>query len=574
MKIINIKLLHSCMRILYLMFRVVSFCLYLMLSYKSSILEATMNIFNYASITLLLEIDLSPNSILFISVVRLITSVVIVFSLSYITAHFHSLTFYTLLNLFVISMLFVISFKNLFVVMLGWDGLGVISFFLILNYHSPYRIFSAWFTILINRLGDRFLILSLTLIFYLDNLSSTFLIRSFLLPISLKSLLLIGFITKRAIFPFSPWLPIAIRAPTPISSLVHSSTLVTAGLYLIIRIESLIFSNINLCVLIIWLCIFTTLYAGLSALVETDLKKLVALSTLSHLGFIGISLSRGMLNLAYFHLLAHALFKRLIFISVGDWILSGHHYQDSRSLSGGYSLTPYSSLVTITSILRLMGIPFMVGFYSKDYILESLFYSSYSLVYILIVYFNVFLTFIYTLRVLGYVSLSLNQSSPLLMLSHSRLIHYVIMSFLSVVSIFFPLIYSVGFDLKAIVIVPLFQTLPPLLLVVSFILYYINLYKYELSLNSSMWYKYAHFSFRYIVNMGVLYSSIMSLVSFKLNCLRNKTIELGLLSSISQLFIEEVGTSVSNSVLKIVRVILPITILLVLILMIWVLTVG
>jgi NADH:ubiquinone oxidoreductase subunit 5 (subunit L)/multisubunit Na+/H+ antiporter MnhA subunit len=133
-----------------------------------------------------------------------------------------------------------------------------------------------------------------------------------------------------------------------------------------------------------------------------------------------------------------------------------------------------------------MGIPFMVGFYSKDYILESLFYSSYSLVYILIVYFNVFLTFIYTLRVLGYVSLSLNQSSPLLMLSHSRLIHYVIMSFLSVVSIFFPLIYSVGFDLKAIVIVPLFQTLPPLLLVVSFILYYINLYKYELRLNSSM----------------------------------------------------------------------------------------
>jgi hypothetical protein len=128
----------------------------------------------------------------------------------------------------------------------------------------------------------------------------------------------------------------------------------------------------------------------------------------------------------------------------------------------------------------------MVGFYSKDYILESLFYSSYSLVYILIVYFNVFLTFIYTLRVLGYVSLSLNQSSPLLVLSHSRLIHYVIMSFLSVVSIFFPLIYSVGFDLKAIVIIPLFQTLPPLLLVVSFILYYINLYKYELSLNSSM----------------------------------------------------------------------------------------
>ncbi len=124
--------------------------------------------------------------------------------------------------------------------------------------------------------------------------------------------------TKSAIFPFSPWLPVAIRAPTPISALVHSSTLVTAGLYLMIRLESLIFISYDISLLILTLSVFTSFYAGVSSIYESDLKKLVALSTLSHLGFIGMALAIGSTSLAFFHLLVHALFKSLLFMGVGD----------------------------------------------------------------------------------------------------------------------------------------------------------------------------------------------------------------------------------------------------------------
>jgi len=126
-------------------------------------------------------------------------------------------------------------------VILGWDGLGVISFFLILYYQSPYSIFSAWFTILINRLGDCFLIITIVYLIF-DNQVSLTINGSRYSSNILVITIILGLITKRALFPFSPWLPVAIRAPTPISSLVHSSTLVTAGLYLIIRMEVLLIS--------------------------------------------------------------------------------------------------------------------------------------------------------------------------------------------------------------------------------------------------------------------------------------------------------------------------------------------
>ena len=136
---------------------------------------------------------------------------------------------------------------------------------------------------------------------------------------SLLSLLLcLGLMTKRAIFPFSPWLPVAMRAPTPISALVHSSTLVTSGLYLLIQFEGLLFSQPSLSLLFLVASLFTRLYAGVRSIFESDLKKLVALSTLSHLGFIGMALASGSPNLAFFHLLVHALFKSLLFMGVGD----------------------------------------------------------------------------------------------------------------------------------------------------------------------------------------------------------------------------------------------------------------
>lgn len=185
-------------------------------------------------------------------------------------------------------------------------------------YQSPLTVFRGWFTLLINRVGDSLLIVSIVLIWYFDPLSGLFFARFSSDSIVCVCVVLSGLITKRALFPFSPWLPVAISAPTPISALVHSSTLVTAGLYLMMRFEYLIFRTPDISLALLVLSLFTSFYAGLGALFEVDLKKLVALSTLSHLGFIGLGLSIGATSLAFFHLLVHALFKSLLFMGVGD----------------------------------------------------------------------------------------------------------------------------------------------------------------------------------------------------------------------------------------------------------------
>lgn len=145
--------------------------------------------------------------------------------------------------------------------------------------------------------------------------------------------------------------------------------------------------------------LYTSLYAGLNALVEKDLKKLVALSTLSHLGFICVALFRGSLYLAFLHLIAHALFKSLLFMSVGEIILLSHHSQDKRIITSSLLTTSHSSMFMVFSFANLVGLPFVGGFYSKDNILEILLNSFTSNFLVFVIYLNVFLTFIYTLNI-------------------------------------------------------------------------------------------------------------------------------------------------------------------------------
>jgi NADH-ubiquinone oxidoreductase chain 5 len=190
----------------------------------------------------------------------------------------------------------------------------------------------------------------------------------------------------------------AIAAPTPISALVHSSTLVTAGLYLMLRFRILFVSFPILSDVMVLVCIFTSLYAGLNSLFETDLKKLIALSTLSHLGFIGLSLFLGFIGLSLFHLLTHALFKRLLFIVIGDIMTNLNHSQDIRFLSSGIVYTPASSFIMSLSLLNLLGAPSLCGFFSKDLILESLHYSNARFFVVLVCYTNVIFTYFYTLQ--------------------------------------------------------------------------------------------------------------------------------------------------------------------------------
>ena len=242
--------------------------------------------------------------------------------------------------------------------------------------------------------------------------------------------------TKRAIYPFSPWLPIAMAAPTPISALVHSSTLVTAGLYLLMRFSFLIYSSNYLMTLFLIFSIFTSFYAGINAIFETDIKKLIALSTLSHLGFIGMAFSCGLLYLSFFHLLVHALFKSVLFMSMGDIITNLFHSQDIRFLSIGLCLTPSSFYIMLLRFLNLLGIPSISGFFSKDLILETLNFTNFSFFVVIFVYLNLFFTYYYTYQLFFY-SFRGVKLSPFVLQNHPTPLHSFLMLFLGLIGIVF-----------------------------------------------------------------------------------------------------------------------------------------
>jgi len=228
----------------------------------------------------------------------------------------------------------------------------------------------------------------------------------------------------------------AIAAPTPISALVHSSTLVTAGLYLIMRFRYVLYSSPQIIQFLFIVRLFTSFYAGLNTVFEVDFKKLIALSTLSHLGFIGIAFSLGLLHLRFFHLLVHALFKSLLFMTIGDIIINLNHSQDARYLSSGFLYTPFSCFVMSLSLLNLLGLPSLRGFFSKDLVLESISFSNVSLFLEVVLYCNVVFTYYYTYK-LFYYSFRVNKLNPYQLFHSVRLLHVSLMCLLGISTLFF-----------------------------------------------------------------------------------------------------------------------------------------
>lgn len=182
----------------------------------------------------------------------------------------------------------------------------------------------------------------------------------------LLGIIILAAITKRAQIPFSAWLPAAMAAPTPVSALVHSSTLVTAGVYLLVRFNYLLSLNWY----VFFIGVLTIFMSGLGANYENDLKKIIALSTLRQLGLIMMSLGLGFYELAFFHLITHAIFKSLLFLCAGVFIHSIGDTQDIRILGGLIISCPVTSFYFIGASIALCGFPFLSGFYSRDIILE------------------------------------------------------------------------------------------------------------------------------------------------------------------------------------------------------------
>jgi len=265
---------------------------------------------------------------------------------------------------FVVSMFFLVFSGNFFVTIIGWDGLGLVSFCLVVFYNNSSRLDSGLVTVFRNRLGDVFFLISF-FFFCLGGVWS-FDFFSYSLPSLFLYFLFFGAITKRAQVPFSAWLPAAMAAPTPVSSLVHSSTLVTAGVYVLIRYHYLFFycSWFFKC-----FSLFTIFLAGFCACLEKDFKKVIAMSTLRQLGIILFILSVGSWLLSFLHIVIHAFFKSTLFLSSGILISQNRGGQDSR-FYGGFFVDGGSFSYFFVRCLSLAGFPFVIGFYSKDLIIS------------------------------------------------------------------------------------------------------------------------------------------------------------------------------------------------------------
>lgn len=338
--------------------------------YQHTILiEWDVLVFN--NITINIPIIIDSTRIIFITTVMLIACRVIQFSKTYIIYDPTLNRFILLVLTFVISIIFLILFPHTIILLIGWDGLGITSFVLVIYYNNAKRLGAGIITALTNRIGDVMLLIAIATIL---NQGHWLVINIW--DINLKSwtiiLIIIAAITKSAQIPFRRWLPAAIAAPTPVSALVHSSTLVTAGVYLLYRFAPLIESWNKYSIILIIISSTTILIAGARAIIECDIKKIIALSTLSQVAIIIFTLRIGLIEIAFFHLITHALFKALLFICAGNLIDIHHHNQNLRRIGNRINQIPVlASAITIAN-LALCGAPFIAGFYSKDLIIETI----------------------------------------------------------------------------------------------------------------------------------------------------------------------------------------------------------
>nr|ALO70517.1 NADH deshydrogenase subunit 5 [Diartiger fossulatus] len=343
-------------------------------------------------------------SLLFMSFVLFISSMVVMYSGEYMHSDMNINRFLILVVLFVVSMMLMILSPNLISILLGWDGLGLVSYCLVIYYQNVKSSNAGMLTALTNRIGDVALLMAIAWMmnygswsyyYYIDCMKMDYFMQFIVLLIILAAM------TKSAQIPFSSWLPAAMAAPTPVSSLVHSSTLVTAGVYLLIRFN--LSMSMDMLKFLLFIGTMTMFMAGLGANFEFDLKKIIALSTLSQLGLMMSILALLEYKLALFHLLTHALFKATLFLCAGTIIHMMNNCQDIRFMGGLVFFIPVTSSIFVISNLSLCGLPFMSGFYSKDLILEVM-SMSYLNLYIYIIYFiSTGLTVCYTTRLLIYL---------------------------------------------------------------------------------------------------------------------------------------------------------------------------
>nr|WCL18765.1 NADH dehydrogenase subunit 5 [Raymondia sp. A GC-2023a] len=447
-------------------------------------------LFSLMSMMFEMVILLDWMSMMFVSFVLFISSFVIMYSKGYMGNDYNINRFIMLVLMFVFSMFLLIISPNLISILLGWDGLGLVSYCLVIYYQNIKSYNAGMLTVLSNRIGDVFLLLSISwmlnfgswnFIYYLDLMNYDFNM------LIVGSLVMLASITKSAQIPFSSWLPAAMAAPTPVSALVHSSTLVTAGVYLLIRFN-LLFDNEFISFILLFLSSMTMFMSGLGANFEFDLKKIIALSTLSQLGLMMMILSIGYYKLAFFHLLTHAVFKALLFMCAGMFIHNMSHFQDIRFMGCLSLLMPISCSCFNVANLSLCGMPFLAGFYSKDLILEVFYFSYINLFLLVLCIFSTGLTVCYSFRLLYYSLISDFRFFSIILLDEDILMSKSMLGlmFLSIMSGSF-LMWLI-FPSCILVVLPFYLKILTLIICVlgGFFGYFIS--KFSLNFNKSLYF--------------------------------------------------------------------------------------
>nr|YP_010895230.1 NADH dehydrogenase subunit 5 [Orthoprosopa grisea]WJW73769.1 NADH dehydrogenase subunit 5 [Orthoprosopa grisea] len=376
--------------------------LYFIMNEMSFFLEWELISLNSSSIVMTFLFDWM--SFMFMSFVLFISSLVIFYSEEYMMGDTNMNRFIMLVLMFILSMMMLIISPNLISILLGWDGLGLVSYCLVIYFNNVKSYNAGMLTALSNRVGDVALLMAVAwmlnygswnYIYYLEFMKND------VEMMIIGTFVVLAAMTKSAQIPFSSWLPAAMAAPTPVSALVHSSTLVTAGVYLLIRFN-LLLSDTWMSQLLLLLSGLTMFMSGLGANFEFDLKKIIALSTLSQLGLMMMILSMGFYKLAFFHLLVHALFKALLFMCAGAIIHNMSNSQDLRLMGGLSIYMPLTSSCFNVANLALCGMPFLAGFYSKDLILEVALLSELNTFIFFLFFFSTGLTVCYSLRLVYY----------------------------------------------------------------------------------------------------------------------------------------------------------------------------
>lgn len=354
--------------------------------------------------------------------VLIVSSLVHIYSIGYMSTDPHIQRFFSYLSLFTFMMIILVTANNYLLMFVGWEGVGVCSYLLI----------NFWFTrvaanqssisaFLTNRVGDCFLSIGMFILLWCFGNIDYYLVFSLTPYINDNIItivgvcLLIGAMAKSSQVGLHVWLPQAMEGPTPVSALIHAATMVTAGVYLLMRSSPLIEYSSTVLIVCLWVGAITTVFSSLIGLFQQDIKKVIAYSTMSQLGMMVIAIGLSCYNIALFHLVNHAFYKALLFLGAGAVIHSVADNQDFRKFGGLRPFLPLTYSVMLIASFSLVAIPFMTGFYSKDFILESaygqFFFSSIAVYYIATI--GAMFTTLYSIKVL-YLTFLTNPNGPLI----------------------------------------------------------------------------------------------------------------------------------------------------------------